>query len=180
MRVVSNEGLAIELYFDAAAGQHVTSAWSQAALADAKPPGDPHVSLTVMPVTADEPIRRILRRFIEEQRRFTLRFSAVGSFPTAEGVVFLMPVVTQQLLDAHSRLYRLLDAAGIETWQYYRPGYWVPHMTVGLDLNAGDVCRVFDLWRKEDVFGEACVTEIGLIKFRPVETLYRLPLSPAC
>lgn len=139
-------GYAVELYFDRDAELRVRELWralERAGVPAALPDlgARPHVSLAACEALEPESLRPLLRELARAHRPLTTRLSAVGTFPTDEAVVYLTPVVTADLLACHRDLHTSLDALGVESRAYYRPGHWVPHCTVAQDL-ARD--RVFE------------------------------------
>ena len=87
----------------------------------------------------------------------TLTLSAVGTFPGSEGVVYWAPTVTRELLDLHSRWFDNLrrhstwfDAEPgreVEHRQYYLPGVWVPHLSLGINVPADRVGEAVSIVR---------------------------------
>ncbi|MEU4425468.1 2'-5' RNA ligase family protein [Actinoplanes sp. NPDC024001] len=71
---------------------------------------------------------------------------ALGDFPVGRGltldmdfagqfvgrVLWLGITVTEELLAHHRQVHDRLAAGGVEVWEHYRPGRWVPHCTVSL------------------------------------------------
>ena len=116
-------GFAVELYFDRATEAAVRMlrqdvyASGIAPFVDAL--GDrPHVSLAAfhdLDVAATVPI---LQAFASEVPPFSVSLSAVGFFPTEEGVVFLAPTPTRAILGAHARLHQHLQHAGMGALPY--------------------------------------------------------------
>ena len=98
-------GFAIELFFDPAADAAVRTIWRALADASHSPTmleigSRPHVSLAVCGALDAQRFRPVLEAFARETPlEFVL--ASVGAFPTAEGVVFLAPVVTRRLLNLH-------------------------------------------------------------------------------
>jgi len=136
-------GLAIVLGFDAAADRAVRGVWEAVRAATGSGKlydlrARPHVSLAVYPegrgglpfgeATAGWPLEEAVRRFRAEPLPFVL--ASVGTFPGAEGAVFLAPVVDEPLL----RLHREWHAIAPGGREHYSPGAWVPHCTVGFNL----------------------------------------------
>ena len=174
-------GFAVELYFDRTTEAAVRML-RQAVYASGITPfvdalGDrPHVSLAAfhdLDVAVTVPI---LQAFAAEVPPFRVSLSAVGFFPTAEGVVFLVPVPTQTLLAAHTRLYQSLEHAGMRTLPYYLPDNWVPHCTVEMQVGSDLLPGVVEACRKAwtPIAGE--FVEVGLIEFRPVTPLHLFAL----
>jgi 2'-5' RNA ligase len=133
----SEMAFAVELLFDRATETAVRKVWEVvravtggSLLQDVA--ARPHVSLAVYDVGADGPDRSSLEGAFGGFRlpAFDVALASVGAFPGEEGVVFLAPVVTPELLDVQQAWH----AAAPGSSAYYRPGSWVPHATVGILL----------------------------------------------
>ena len=59
---------------------------------------------------------------------------SLGAFPGNFGVVYLAPIVNQPLLALHEQFYRTAERHCADLAQHYRPGMWIPHITVGFNL----------------------------------------------
>jgi len=60
--------------------------------------------------------------------------ASVGVFPTPEGVLFLAPAVSAELVRLQLLALELLQQAGGEIEPYWMPGQWVPHCTLGIGI----------------------------------------------
>lgn len=136
----------------------------------------PHLTLAILPSLAPESLRQSLRGWCLDTPPLALGIAAVGSFPTAEGVVYLAPVATMRLLELHAQVDHLLLGAGLQGVEQYRPGFWVPHITVGYQLGADTVRDAIGLVREADVFHTGVLTQIAVCQFPPLEVLYAFPL----
>ena len=142
----------------------------------------PHISLTALIFSEDAapdlaPVERILSRFAAATRPMASAFQAVATFPTDQGVVYLAPTVTMELLTAHRALLDDLAALHIPTATYYRPGVWIPHCTIAQGLPADNIGRAVELARGATVFRPFTLIEVRLIQVRPMKELARWPLS---
>lgn len=137
----------------------------------------PHVSLTVFAQLEPAAIHALLAEFAATTTLLPVTFAAVGVFPTTQGVVYLAPVVTPQLLALHARFHALLTQLAIPSNAYYLPGNWVPHCTVGFELPADKIGPAVTLCQGADVFRAVTLTTLRLIEFRPVRPIYTYPLQ---
>ena len=137
----------------------------------------PHISLAVFEDLKPEALRADLSRFAEVTRPLSLDLASAGTFPTAKGVVFLAPVVTQELLSVHSRFHSLLRERGIDSVEYYRPGKWVPHCTVAIDLAPDKVGAALEMCVQSEAFGAVDLDKVSLIEFRPVREICTFSLG---
>jgi 2'-5' RNA ligase len=67
---------------------------------------------------------------VEVGRPLRLDLDFVGQF--VGRVPWLGVVPTSELLDHHRLVLDRLTAAGVEVWDLYRPGRWVPHCTISM------------------------------------------------
>jgi hypothetical protein len=96
----------------------------------------PYVSLALYKKIDLADFRSELELFSDNVESFSVNFTSIATFPTEEGVVFLAPTVTQELLDVHSRFHKAFSRYRPEASEYYLPGQWVPHCTVAMDLKS--------------------------------------------
>lgn len=127
---------ALELYLDVDATRRVRQLWraledegipTLASLLDSK--HRPHVSLAAARRLAPAAVVDALAG-LPVGRGLTLNMDFVGQF--VGRVLWLGITPTAELLDHHRRVHERLDAAGVEVWDLYRPGRWVPHCTVSM------------------------------------------------
>lgn len=174
-------GFAVELYFDPATEARLTALCTAVSQTcggvDLLALGvRPHISLAVMGDLEVNRLRGPLHAFAEAEPPLPVSLGAVGAFPSTEGVVYIAPVVTRELLDLHARFHRRLGELGLVSGAYYRPGHWIPHCTVGLELPPDQVSTAVDVCLRDTAFGKGHLTQIGLIEFLPVRELYTFPL----
>jgi 2'-5' RNA ligase len=137
----------------------------------------PHISLAVFEDLNPEVLRVDLRRFAEVTRPLSVDLASAGTFPTAEGVVFLAPVVTEELLEVHKKFHSLLRDRGVDCVEYYWPGKWVPHCTVAIDVPPDKMGAALARCVQSEAFGAVELDEASLIEFRPVRGIYAFPLG---
>jgi 2'-5' RNA ligase len=172
---------AVELLFDPEAEAAVLEVWREvrartgnSVLFDLA--GQPHVTLAVHEERDGPQLDRAVRAFLAPATPFLL--SSAGTFPGDEGAAFLAPVVTDALLELHRRWH----AASPGSNEYYCPGQWVPHCTVGILLEGPALSEALEVARcAVPIRGR--FSEIALIAFErhaltPVECLVRVPLKP--
>jgi 2'-5' RNA ligase len=170
-------GYAIELFCDHESEKAVCEIWDGLGAALGQPSlselgARPHVSLAVysdgLYTTG---FRERLLEFAQSVSPFEFMLSSVGAFPGSEGVVFLAPVATRQLLAVHARFHEVFAQYDEPGTAYYLPGNWVPHCTVAIDLAAAEVREAVGYCREafQPITGR--FEEIGLVEFRPVKEL---------
>jgi 2'-5' RNA ligase len=127
---------ALELYLDVEATRRVRTLWK--ALEDEGVPTlasllnqkhRPHISLAVAGRLAPEAVASALDGIpVGQGLRVDLDF--VGQF--VGRILWLGVVPTAELLDRHRLVHERLAAAGVEIWDVYQPGRWVPHCTISM------------------------------------------------
>jgi 2'-5' RNA ligase len=127
---------ALELYLDVDATRRIRTLWQAleaegiptlASLQDAR--HRPHVSLAAAARLDPEAVAGALGD-LTVGRGLRLSMDFAGQF--VGRVLWLGVTVTEELLAHHRAVHERLAAAGIEVWEHYRPGRWVPHCTVSL------------------------------------------------
>ena len=127
---------ALELYLDVDATRRVRTLWR--ALEDEGIPTlasllndkhRPHVSLAAARTLAPDAVAAALDG-LDVGRGLNLQMDFVGQF--VGRVLWLGVTPTAELLTHHREIHDRLAAAGVEVWDLYRPGRWVPHCTVSL------------------------------------------------
>jgi len=175
-------GIAVEVYFDLATEQMLRQL--QRTLSTHGIPSvqghlgfRPHLSLAVFSDAAPEPLIPIVQAFADNTHRFPLTFSHIGLFRAAEGVVFLAPTLTDQLITLHQDVHQRLDQAACRADAYYQPDRWVPHCTIATDLAPPHIATAIEVLLQEFHPIRIQCTEIGIITFRPVIPQARFGLS---
>jgi 2'-5' RNA ligase len=137
----------------------------------------PHVTLALLQDLDPGRLAGELRAFAATQAPLALLLSAVGTFPGPEGVVYIAPVVTAELLDLHRRLHaRLAGLAGVVN-PLYAPGAWVPHCTVAYSLPEDRVPAAVGVCRASDAFGPVRLETLALVEFPPPREIQVCPLG---
>ncbi len=167
---------AVELYFDDVFSKKVELAWQRIHSELAKLNSRPHISLTVIDSGSEKCLMEIIERFAQTTSTFRVHFSSLATFSGSESVVFLAPVVTSQLLSLHQTFHEELSAFNQKSWSYYMPGNWVPHCTLAQEASGNNIAKIIQNCRQDDLFTEAQIIEIGLVKSRPFTDLGRFPL----
>lgn len=132
----------------------------------------PHISLGVFRSDVDvDVLASCVAGLAQQTTSFELRLSAVGSFPSDEGVIFLAPTPTAELLDLHKRFHQMLIDHDISTDPLYGPDRWLPHCTIAQAVPEHRLPSAIGRLRMADVFGSVAVVSINLTEFLPVREL---------
>ncbi|MGH3727134.1 MAG: 2'-5' RNA ligase family protein [Micromonosporaceae bacterium] len=129
----------IELAFDAETETRIRELWTRVEAEGVAPLAShthaqhrPHLSVTVAD-WLDVTVVRDALAALPYPTGLPVDLRCVGLFPG--GVLWLGPVVTEELLTLHHEIHRALDRAGIVCWPYYRPGRWMPHCTLAMQVD---------------------------------------------
>ena len=71
---------------------------------------------------------------LDGETAFSLTFDKIAAFATDPLVLWLSPQPDQRLIDAHSRLHKLVDSDLCDP--NYLPGSWRPHLTLATAIDA--------------------------------------------
>jgi hypothetical protein len=158
---------ALELYLDREASRRVRALWA-ALDADAVPSvaglmcglHRPHLSLAVADRLDPEAVAGALAGLtVVPPEPLTLAF--VGQF--LGRVLWLGPASSVALLRHQIEVYERLDRAGVQIWDHYRPGRWVPHCTVSMRvpnaLMGGAIRRCLEVVPIDATFVGAAVAD---------------------
>lgn len=175
-------GFAVELYFDSQTERALRDLRKILTEAGVQPVLDeigdrPHISLAVFSQVDPDELLIELKDFAREVDVMPITLSAIGSFPTADAVLFLAPAITQELMDVHWDLHQLIGDLKLHPHAYYMPDRWVPHSTIAQNIQPELVATAFDICRKSFKPINAKIIEIGLVRFRPVVALGEFPLG---
>jgi 2'-5' RNA ligase len=162
--------LVVELFLDEASEAAVRAIWR--ALAEAEiagvPAGGarPHLSVTIYEALAVGRFKPALEAFAAERAALDVTLGFWGAFPGAEGVVFLAPVMTRELLALQAEFHERLGEFGPAPARY-RPGSWVPHCTLAAGFPADHVGAAAEVCHRVVRPISARVERIGLVEYRP-------------
>jgi 2'-5' RNA ligase len=172
-------GYAVELYFDPDLTPKIRTLWDaiRTTCGGVAVGVHPHISLAVVNIAQPEQLRTLTQAFAQQASPLPIQLDAIGTFPGGEGVVYLAPVVTLELLELHRNFHQQLTANGLASFPYYRPGRWIPHCTVGIRLPQEKIACAIDLCRSSAAFQSGSLPEISLIELPAVREIVRFPLG---
>jgi 2'-5' RNA ligase len=176
------QGFAVELYFDIDMENAIRGFREKIYAAGVEPisgkMGDrPHISLAVFNQVDVPCLKELCKEFASHLPPFPVSVSAVGSFPTADNVLFLSPVPTIQLLQVHHEFHDHLKCSHLHSSSYYHPGKWIPHCTIELELPDEQLSLAFRTAHAlfAPIKGE--YASLGIVSFRPVQYLAEYQLQ---
>lgn len=137
---------------------------------------DPHLTLAIHDdAAAPDALIGAVRRATTGWGRMTLTCAALAVFPANPATLWIAPTVTAQLLHRHSALCAALPGATLHA--HYRPGTWMPHITLADDL--ATECIGMAMAAAAPLFQPftASLERIEIVRFRPVIGLWQARLS---
>lgn len=172
----------IGLYFDYETDSMVRAIWKQLAdqnLADYfhLSGNRPHITLGIFNALSIDEIKNDLEIISKSKIVFSISFQQIGIFQSSTNAVFWAPVVTQNFLEFHSELYnRILSTGATIESNYYTPGNLVPHCGLAMEIKDEQLIpQIIEVCQPLPNPHSAMVTEIGMLKIRPVEHLFSFP-----
>ncbi len=171
----------VNLFLDEKATRQIQALWDrlaerQLALHMRSTVDRPHVTLAIFDELNVPAAQLAMVRYAQDLTVIPIRMPSLGVFPGPHGSIYLAVTVTETLLDLHAGLHRSLERFGARPWAIYRPGLWMPHCTLAMDLATEAVppavAACLEGWQPV----EAVLEEIGISQFQPLQHVCRLPL----
>ena len=175
-------GYAVELYFDRqterkiAALRHVLEEHG-IPLMLGKSGDRPHLSLAGFSNVDRAALISLVQEYANGMEQFSVQLSAIGTFPTAENVLFLSPVPTLQLLNYHQEFHQRLIKSKLISSPYYAPANWVPHCSIEMNIPGEKFAGAIELCSQAFKPMQGQFEAIGVIEFWPVKQLATWPLA---
>lgn len=172
---------AVTLRLDEAAAARVERLWR----ALAEQAGDdgalrlgygPHLTLALLPDgIGAEAIAEAVFALAHAWDPLPITLAGLGVFPGDPAVVWAAPVVTEALLARHSWLQAALAAFPVHA--HYRPGAWVPHVTLSKEGQAPAARLIEVATAAWDGPITGRLDRLELVHFRPVTVLRSVALQ---
>ncbi|MFW9818949.1 MAG: 2'-5' RNA ligase family protein [Candidatus Thorarchaeota archaeon] len=126
----------------------------------------PHITLSTYENFNLQSAKERLTLFSIENKPFNIQVSSIGYFPVEKSVIFLNPKASNDLLKIQKKIFNLFKDFESPT----SPLTWVPHCTLGMYLQKGDITEAIDIIKEEIVITEESpfyiqTTSISLVKF---------------
>lgn len=172
---------ALECYFDEDAEHAVRALWQRLEQAGVPSPASserghhrPHVTFALgsaIPTAA----RKDLAVDLATLALPHLWLYTLGTFPTAENVLFLGAVTDAELLAVHVAVHDTLAGRVRDPWAYHLPGAWIPHCTLTQDVTPNQLAAAFAALHPVDAV-RARIAEVGIHDTRTgeIDMLYRV------
>ncbi|MCB2178882.1 2'-5' RNA ligase family protein [bacterium] len=177
---------AVVAMFDELNTARVKGMWSQLAVEcglkaiNATP--FPHFSFHIAQSYDLEALDVQLRQIAAQTPPFSVRTTGLSVFTGPEPVVYVSLVASQPLLILHQRLWEQTSSLGERVSGHYRPGYWVPHITLAnRDVTPEGVACIMRQYSAHPFTWEIHVSQLGVLSQRgSVGDIYEVyPLAGA-
>ena len=136
----------------------------------------PHVTLAVYEDNAEQagPLEAA-RRTAATWRRLRVSCPALGAFPDPPATLFLIATPSEALLRMQVALCQALPQEHLHP--HYRPGLWLPHVTVADDLPIARIPAAMAAAGAAFQPVTAMLDQVELVRFRPVKLLWQAALD---
>lgn len=107
-----------------------------------------HISIGDYSTNDIEGLKSKVLKFSEMINPFEVALCSVGTFMTKENVIFLEPVMTEELKGVHKKFIDFMADFDGELNQYYNIDKWIPHCTIAIRLSDEELFRGFRLLKE--------------------------------
>jgi hypothetical protein len=160
------------LYFDPQTDAAIRGVWQQ--IDDAGLPSNmlkfnypPHMTVLTCEEADIDGLRPLLVDFIASYPPVPVRFHSVATFNAEGGIIYLAPVTDLPLLNLHASLWELISPHTRNSNLLYAPGYWVPHITMNMEVPEEKIGAVMDALLRADLPREGLFTALFIADFMP-------------
>jgi hypothetical protein len=125
----------------------------------------PHFSYHVAAHYDFESLTPIIERITSNITTFQIRTSGLGIFAGATPVIYIPVVRSLELTQLHEALWQEISPTASGTQEYYHPGQWMPHITIGFgDINKENLPSIVRWLNDRDFTWEITVNNIAFIQ----------------
>lgn len=107
-----------------------------------------HISIGDYKTDNIEELKNKIVDFSKTIKPFELNLTSVGTFMTKENVIFLEPVMTNELMNIHSRFIEFMKDFDGELNPYYDIDNWIPHCTISIRLSDKELFKGIELLKQ--------------------------------
>lgn len=130
-----------------------------------------HITLLMFEKENARGLKKAFDEFVSSVRRGGVTFASIGVFNPR--VLFLSPVVSEYLTKAQSAAHAAFSRdEGIVFDERYMPNQWVPHASLGVDLEPEDLLNAFGTVQKHYRPFSGRITRVALTRCCPEKELY--------
>ena len=170
----------ISLYFDENANkilqkniQRICNATGNTFMIEHNVP--PHMTISSIEARNVDVLREPFLSLKGKLETGSVQFMSVGQL--LPYVFYVTPVLNNYLQEMSQQIYKCMgDIKETTISRYYKPGSWLPHVTLGKTLSKEQMREAFAVMQDNFQPFEASVTQIGLAKVNPHEDVERIVL----
>lgn len=107
-----------------------------------------HISIGDYYTEDIEGLKSRVLEFSKMIKSFEVTLCSVGTFMTNENVIFLEPVMTEELKSVHKKFIDYMSGFDGELNQYYNLDKWMPHCTLSIRLSNEELFKGFKLLKE--------------------------------
>jgi 2'-5' RNA ligase superfamily protein len=124
----------------------------------------PHFSYHVAKDYDVDKIEPVLQRITSDITTFKVRTSGLGVFTGNSPVLYIPVARSLELTQLHEELWQEVATASSGVQQYYHPGQWMPHITIGFgDISKDNLSQIIPFLAERNFSWEITVDNIALI-----------------
>ncbi|SLN20243.1 2'-5' RNA ligase family protein [Oceanibacterium hippocampi] len=136
----------------------------------------PHVSLGLFDALDPSRTEAAIAGLVADTPRIRVTLTGFGIFPGEPNVLWLAMAADATLAGLHKTI---VGAAGGPVREHYRPGIWTPHCTLAVAIGDDRLGTALALLRRRWRPIDAEFRSVELLRFPPVERLWRGDLRKA-
>ncbi|MFU0799736.1 MAG: 2'-5' RNA ligase family protein [Xylanivirga thermophila] len=137
----------------------------------------PHITLAIYKTVDYPTFESRVEHFFKGSEPFKVNFCSIGVFPGESTTVFYQPVVDDNLISVNRNFFNAFRDYDDKAWDYYKPGNWIPHMTMSLGTDFEKGMDIIRLLGASFTSFEATVEGVVIVKFRPVHHMLQIDLK---
>lgn len=172
---------AVVLYFEEQHEREFLRIWNTLALEGlstdlVKAEIRPHITLGIFDELNCQPCESQLSNVAAQTHPIEFQITHLGLFTHPEPVVFASPTITAELLAFHQTLHNVMKVESKNPWEMYLPDKWVPHCTLALGFEIGQVGKIFEKCLELKLPMQIKADQVGVVDFQPVRDVFRFQL----
>lgn len=129
-----------------------------------------HISLADIEVDDEklEIVKALVSNFAKERKALKLVIASAGSFMSKENVLFLAPIITEELINYNEDLVNMLVNNGVQCGKYYTKNNWQPHCTIAIKISDNELVKGFEVLKQVDALPLVVnVDKIDILRYAP-------------
>ena len=107
-----------------------------------------HISIGDFTVSDYEALKRSVITFAKKIKPFEVSLCMVGTFMTEKNVIFLSPVMTDELKEVHDNFIKSVPDMKEYLIQYYDINKWIAHCTIAIRLSDEELLKGIEIIKK--------------------------------